>query len=43
MHNRYKLIVTRDTNQRLLRMFMEAFDALPLKDHDLAPVVVARD
>lgn len=42
MYDRYKIIVTRDSDQRLLRLFLAAYDELETKDRDLAPTVVAR-
>ncbi len=35
-----KLIVTRDSDQRLLKMFMQAYDKMPNKHKDKAPEVV---
>lgn len=42
MYDRYKIIVTRDCDQRLLRLFMEAYDGLSERQKLAAPTVVAR-
>lgn len=42
MYDRYKIIVTRDSDQRLLRLFMAAYDALSEQQKLAAPTVVAR-
>lgn len=42
MYDRYKIIVTRDSDQRLLRLFMAAYDQLSEHQKEVAPAVVAR-
>lgn len=42
MYDRYKIIVTRDSDQRLLRLFMAAYDQLRETEKAAAPTVVAR-
>lgn len=37
-----KLVVTRNSDQRLLKMFLEAYDRLTPKEQASAPVVINR-